>query len=194
MDWFKYIEEPSVFIDIGVGVVNSEAWWFKKKWPNIKIFGFEPCISRYNILEKVFPGSLYNYALGDTNKDVDFFTESIGDDEVGTLFKTKRSEIRYKVCMRTLDELDKELNFGNNIFIWADTEGAELKILKGAIKLLSLSRIKGLNLEVWRNSQAKDWCTAKEVWIFLEQFKIKREIQRTVDGDHWDVIYKYGSI
>ena len=55
----------------------------------------------------------------------------------------------------------------NNIFIWADVEGSELKVLIGADRLFNEDKIVGVLVELRNSPMGDGACTAKEVDDFL---------------------------
>ena len=88
----------------------------------------------------------------------------------------------------TIDEIDKRFGFFDEIYIWADIEGSELKMLQGSTK--SMHKIKWLNLEVRQKTDTKRWCKASEVYSFLEKegFQANKPLLKNSDK-HYDVIF-----
>lgn len=170
---FKYIYGFDTFLDIGVGYINTEAWYIKQQYPDVKIIGIEPYDLRFNQIESSFPGEIYNFAVGDTNTNDKFYfaLKQNGNHLRGPhTFERPGISREINIDYYTLDSLDKYLGFGEKIFVWADIEGAELKMLKGAVELLKSGRIVGLNLELWDNRQSENWCTKEEVENFLKSY------------------------
>lgn len=165
--WTSVVTPPHVFLDIGVGVKNSEAWRARKAWPKARIIGFEPNANRYKSLNKVFPGELIQCAVGCVDESV----EMCQIDGMSVRFpRTHQRGKNVTTRSRSLDSLDKELGPFKNVFIWADTEGSELEILKGSVGLLESGRVVGLNLELWKKLQVKNWCLDSQVKEFLVNY------------------------
>ena len=72
--------------------------------------------------------------------------------------------------------------------MWADVEGSELEVLKGASLSLGLGRIKALNLELNKERVADGWCTADEVVEFLARYNYV-PVDMPKEFDHIDVIF-----
>lgn len=152
-----------VFIDIGPGALNSEAW--AKKWSDFEIIGIEADIDRFINLRNEYPGTLLNYAVWDKDNVVlnGELTSSFG------FIANGYNNIEKKVDIKTItiDTIDKLFGSFDEIYIWADIEGSELKMLQGATK--SMHKIKWLNLEVRQQTTTESWCKADEIYSFLKQ-------------------------
>lgn len=165
--WTSVVAPPHVFLDIGVGVKNSEAWRARKAWPKARIIGFEPNANRHKHLKAAFPGELMHYAIGCADQRV----EMCQIDGMSVRFpRTHQRGKNITTQSRSLDSLDKELGPFESVFIWADTEGSELEILKGAVGLLESNRVVGLNLELWKKFQVENWCLDSQVKEFLADY------------------------
>ena len=171
---------PNYFINIGVGVgkdgtVSKEAQYVKNKFPDINIYGIEADKERYELIKKDFPGSLHYGAVGNTDKPVTMYKDPCGsgiDMVIG-------SKINDKVISQPatpgimLDKFCNEHNIGkeftDKIFLWADCEGHELEILKGAHNLLKKHLISYIILELWVCSPYPEtpWIEAKSVIEYL---------------------------
>jgi FkbM family methyltransferase len=162
---------PDVFIDIGVGYNNSEAWIARKAWPDVKIIGAEPAPNRYRNCKDTFPGELIQCCIG--SKDGTFEIQPVKDMVVMFPRDNQKAADTIEVPMRSLDSLNEQLGPWKNVFIWSDTEGAEMEVLKGAKNLLDSGEIMGFNLELWSKSQSKGWTTEEEVLSFLEPYGYK---------------------
>jgi len=181
-DWINYTPKHSVFIDIGVGVVNSEAWLIKDKWPKTKIIGLEPHSGRLDKCKESFPGKILRYAIW--HEDAELEMQNIDGMAVCFPRTHQVGPSKTKVKGRSLDSLNDQFGPWENIFIWSDTEGSELEMLKGATKLLEQKKIVGLNLEVWRYWQADGWCIYDEVVEFLAAYGFEPRYL-TQDPDTW---------
>jgi len=158
-----------LFIDAGVGNINSEAWDRKK---DFTIIGFEPCINLYNNLRDTYPGKLLNVVVLDKDGEVDCWESP----KYGVwLFRNKDNIKGWKKVKKKTIKLDSlEWRNFNEIHIWADIEGSELLMLKGATEMLSSGKVKWINLEAREDIPAKGWCTTSQVCEFLDKYGFKR--------------------
>lgn len=172
-----------LFIDAGVGNINSEAWGRKK---DFTIIGFEPCVDIYNNLKDVYPGKLLNIVVLDKDGEIDCWESSkygvwlFRDDDMNGEFK--------KVNKKTIKLDSLEWRNFDEIHIWADIEGSELLMLKGATEMLSSGKVKWINLEVREDIPFRGWCTTSQVCEFLD----KRGFKPTnflIKKRHRDVIF-----
>lgn len=180
-----------LFIDIGVGRPNSEAWGREK---DFTIIGLEPGIHRYNNLKNIYPGKLLNMVALDKDGEIDCW-EDLGNPKDGIcLFyhENVKANKNYKIVKKDAIKLDSlEWKSFDEIHIWADIEGTELLMLKGATEMLSSRKVKWINLEVRKNAPAEGWCTAKQVYEFLDEYGFKPVIKlnRIHAKGHRDVIF-----
>jgi FkbM family methyltransferase len=117
--------DPKVIIDCGAHIGNHTVY-FAKRYPDAKIYSFEPNLSNYELLvkntENLENVTTCNVALGDTQRRV--ATERIpGFDDMGCVRTVDGDE----VDMVTLDEYDL-----NPEIIKIDTENNEHMVLAGA--------------------------------------------------------------
>lgn len=177
-----------LFIDIGVGRPNTEAWGREK---DFTIIGLEPGVDRYNNIKDVYPGKLLNVAASDRNEEIDYWESAehgviffMGGDNINKDFKkVKKKAIK-------LDNL--EWKIFDEIHIWADIEGAELLMLKGATEMLSSGKVKWINLEIRKNAPAEGWATAEQIYEFLDKYGFKPDvlISQLREIRHRDVIFR----
>lgn len=164
-------------LDVGPGHAGSEAWAFKDMIPNCKTLGFEPSEKRYELLVKQnYPGLIYNKALTSKEGLIDC---AAGHEEGKSDYKTCISENsidlgfykKTKVLSDTVDNVIKDTEL-ENIFLWADIEGAELDMLHGAKKSLENKRIIGMNLELNFRSDyiSSNDCNYLDVIEFLSEY------------------------
>ena len=85
---------------------------------------------------------IQDVALGDSEKETDFFVPVRGAEGVGGLKDTKRAPVDQTVRVRvsTLDTWVKSKNIERIDFIKMDVEGGELDILRGAQNTLKIMR------------------------------------------------------
>lgn len=171
------------FIDIGAGHLGTEAWSINKLLPDCRIIGFEPQTEKYEMMLPHFPGEFHEKAVTDVDgiiqgamgyrggkTDTRMHQEKVPGGGWGWGNAYKPSEIESV----TIDSLVEEKGL-DEFFIWADIEGCELRMLKGAVKALEEKKIVGLNLEISFRLTAENrpdpaHCTKEEIWDFLDGF------------------------
>jgi FkbM family methyltransferase len=184
-------DSPSFFINVGVGVnekkeTSDESFYIRDKFEDIKIFGVEPAKNRFDIVKENFPGKLFNIAFGATNSELSFFREPCvtGVDMV-IAYETSVSTESYTVQCVTLDSFCTKHNINDNIFLWCDCEGYELKILQGAANLLKEKKISHILLEMWEQppscTQDERWAKDTDIIELLDSFGF--EMQESYYGD-----------
>ena len=178
------IKKPDVFFDVGVATNNTEAWWAHESWNGVDIFGFEPCERRHRELFN-YPGRLRKMAVTDT---VGKFRGHMNqyDFKINAEIDENDPYTDSIVESTTIDELDEVHGPFDNIFIWADIEGGELHLLRGATKVLSEKRVIGLNLELWANPPVDGWPTCDEIVNYLNEFGYSIAFGERDDYESWD--------
>lgn len=168
------MDVKKLFIDAGVGTPKSEAWGREK---DFTIIGFEPGADRYNSLKDVYPGKLLNVAVSDKDGEIDCWESPkwgmmLFDHNIFLPVKENFKRVKKKTIK--IDNLDWR-GF-DEIHIWADIEGSELLMLKGATEMLSSGKVKWINLEIRVYALTKDWPTAVQIYGFLDKYGFKSNI------------------
>ncbi len=174
----------NVFFDIGPGVSGTEAW--KLSWlKDYQIIGLEPDPKRFMELKDTFPGLLLNYAVSDKNGSIRGECPSrSGFTVVGREQEAGRQVIEVKTF--TLDTIDNLFGNFDRCRIWADIEGSELRMLKGAESVLK--KTDWILLEVRQSVPHSEWCKAEEVYRFLEERGFKPD-KPLMENGHYDVTF-----
>lgn len=183
-----------IFLDLGPGRAGTEAWSISRLRPDCLIYGFEPQYERYQLLEKhKYPGTLQNTVIASTVGTTNGFMGFEGGKSDFWLKAEDRyvKEGAYKRCIIECTTIDSFIEYHNlnNVFIWADIEGAELDMLKGATQSFEMGKIVGLNLELSNTSDIAFHCTSEEVVEFLKEYNF---IMCSGDkaGTHGDYLFK----
>lgn len=176
-----------LFIDVGVGTPNTEAWRQKE---DFIIIGLEPSMNRYNNLKDIYPGKLLNMAVSNKNGEINCWEDS--KEGVVLFIRPEHDRKKFKRVKKKAIKLDS-LNWENfdEVHIWADIEGAELLMLKGATKMLSSGKVKWINLEVRKKAPVSGWATAQQVYEFLDKYGFKPTVllDQLHEAKHLDVIF-----
>ena len=181
-------QPPSWFIDVGVGC-GKEAWVLKALWPRIKVVGLEPVQELLDAANAAgYPGDLWPWgAAGWPHEEIIHL-----DGERSSTFRVGEGPER-RVILRPLDRFLSVENLKiDNAILWADVEGGELGVLRGAWQLLSEGRIKLVHLEVREKPLAPGACCLAELDSFLAAFRFARVLdynQHRGDDPHHDSIW-----
>lgn len=153
------LSTPQTLFNIGVGPrQHNETQYFLELWPKINIFGLEPNMDTFMDRIGDYPGKLYPWGVWSTPviKKLNAVFKAPGKSSVLSPHPEWRGKWSYtnKECKAilisciTLDQLDKALNFPEDIFLWMDIEGSELEAIRGGNSLLSSRRVKWIDIEV----------------------------------------------
>jgi len=187
--------EFDTFIDIGPGIAFSEAWLLKRFDPTIQVIGFEPQSERFQKLSHFcYPGRLFMNAVSDVDGIIvggNGFRGGKSDFQINpTDQQVDRGEYaKAERISLTIDTIASQMIRQNNtMFVWADVEGAEEQVLKGAVKSLSEGRIKGILLElhVQKDKGGYFW---KDATAFLRQYGYKPVALFNIQPTHFDCIF-----
>lgn len=136
----RVCQSNKTFIDIGahIGSILSEVLYID---PSIKIVAIEPIPAKVDSLKRRFPSiEIHNCALGNFSGQVPFFV-NIKESGYSSLSKVASSQvgeiIEITVPIKKLDDL---LSSNDVDVIKIDVEGAELNVLRGAIRILQKNR------------------------------------------------------
>lgn len=145
-----FLPENPVIIEAGI-CDGTDTEDFAHHFPGATIHGFE-CLPYYfesasKRLSKFENVKLYPLALSDTSGELDFYVSTLHDNFYGSgsllpphLHQDVHPDIKFnqriKVKSISLDEWAKEYQIDRVDFLWLDLQGAELKALHGAEKIL----------------------------------------------------------
>jgi FkbM family methyltransferase len=144
LHWFSQLDMPEdpFIIDVGANV-GYVSMGLKQFFPKSEIVCFEPISLTFQALSKNMAGfenvRLYNYAIGDSNNDLEFFY-----DEKNTVLagigstSGKSTEIVKQIRLDDILKYNKLLKHVDMLKI--DVEGSELEALKGATETLAQTR------------------------------------------------------
>jgi len=164
---------PSLLLDCGPAD-GREAWRFRERWPQLPIVGFEPAAHLYDLRE--YPGTLVHKAVWDKAGRAPI----VHGPRQSTLVRTgDREPLELVETVR----LDEYWLGGNDIVLWMDIEGAELRALEGARKLLEAGAIRLINIEVYDETQ-------EQIAKFLEQFGLEMVLAYEQAGLHHDEVFR----
>ena len=167
-----------LFIDCGVGVPHSESWR-KDMWDGYTIIGLEPDPVRYNNLKDIFPGILLNVAASDKNEEISGIYHNTSGFIAGGY---PGYDEFHTVKAVTLDSIYKEYGPFDKCSIWADIEGSELRMLKGATEVLK--KTDWITVELHTHPKTEEWCKSKDVYDFLENLGFTTNTKMKPETEH----------
>jgi len=126
---------PKVILDIGANIGITSVY-LTNRFPNAKIFSFEPLLENYDILKKNTENykniKVFNFGLGKKNETLDIFLSDDSENFGGGSFFPEAggvSDIKVRCEIRNIQDALIELNIKEIDLIKIDTEGAEFDIL-----------------------------------------------------------------
>jgi FkbM family methyltransferase len=206
---YKFAAPIKVIVDVGANV-GQTALLFHSHFPKAHIYCFEPFLETYEKLESNLKGVsgifCNNLALGDKNEDVIVLRPSEGD----SLRNSLKNDIGFEqgalveesVRVVTLDSFVGQLGERINIdLLKIDTEGYDLRVIKGAIGLLNAGLVKMVFCEVGfskDNDVHVHFCEMNEflenvgfVFVGLFNTNVRKVLERPVFGNALFVSKEY---
>jgi len=179
------IEPPDLMLDVGVGP-KSEYLSLASVYPEMKIIGFEPHPVRFISILKKFNGLLLPYAIWNKNETVEIYsnTEDALMFDPPSCFRYSDSQLSVSMEAKTLDWVLDYIGDFNNVLLWIDIEGAELKALQGAPKMLE--KVQYINIEVCETPLYEGACDETQIDAFLTNagFELVHSYQFSIGIDN----------
>lgn len=136
------LEDKSVILDIGANI----GWYslvMGKKFPNSKIYAFEPLQDIFNYLashidiNKISNITAVNLGVSDKSGESSFYVDPNNSVNASILnIANAKSTQKIHITLTTIDEFVASNNLKKVDFIKCDVEGAEFNVFKGALKTL----------------------------------------------------------
>ncbi len=188
---FFLSSKETVVFDVGANI-GDYTEQMKKSVPHVQVYSFEPNPLTYKkLVENV--GRLedvttVNLAFGDSDGVVELNTyENHETSGHATIFEEVILDIhgseslkKIEVDMTTLDKFCAERNIDFIDFLKIDTEGAEVRVLTGAKRLLSEHRIKMIQFE-FNEMNIISRSFLKDFYDLLEGYQFYRMDKKLID-------------
>ena len=186
---------PNAILDIGAHTGQFHSW-SKRVWPDVGVFMIEANPLHESTLDRLamMNGDKYLIAaMGDEEREVTFYTRS---DKPHTEGNSYYKEHNYWDIPQLVQESKVKLKKLDDIFeddavfelIKIDTQGSELDILKGGVKLISKSSV--IVLEIAYTEYNEGAPTAKDIINYMNSIGFEKKMRI---GEHYeddDVIQK----
>lgn len=160
--------KSDLIVDVGANTGDLISYF-----PNQRYIGFEPSPAEFKCLQENSKSNctVYNYAAGDTDNEIDFYISSAGADS--SMFMPLKVENIVRVKQIRLDKL---INSSVKL-LKIDAEGAEFEVINGARNLLS--KIEFIAIDLGFEKGINQESTAPVVFNYLygqdfELIKIQR--------------------
>lgn len=203
---FKYIAnfvESSKPVIVETGAFNGDdIYRFLQRWPTSRIVALEPIPALYEKLKTRFCGlsnvvSLQSTLVGSRERYVKIWTNKSGTDHsaasilqpesVKDVYPGLNFEKSIELDALSLDALIESQQIETIDLLWLDLQGAELDVLRGSIKSLSIVNL--IHLVVNRRALYKSAATFPELDEFLETagFELLRLKMHFLSGNALDL-------
>jgi FkbM family methyltransferase len=145
----KILRKGQTIIDVGANQGEYSLWAVKQTGQNGKVIAFEPMDGLFEQLKTNFSlNPSYQKALipiktglSDKPGQLSLYGKEGDNEGVNTMFPTdSHTVLIQEIKLDSLDHQLKELNCGHVDLIKVDVEGAELQVLKGALRTLEAHR------------------------------------------------------
>jgi len=179
-------ESPVVF-DVGANEGQSIAM-FSSVWPNPKIFSFEPSSATYQaLLQQELSDSvqLFNFGLGEKSEFLTFnnYRDSVmssfleldtSQDNPFERFAADSSYLESKESVEVvaLDDFVADHAIDKIDLLKTDTQGFDLRVLKGAQKTLKAGKINHVLIEVNFSDMYQSQGSSQEIFQYLEEHEL----------------------
>ena len=171
---------PNAILDIGAHTGQFHSW-SKRVWPDVGVFMIEANPLHESTLDRLamMNGDKYLIAaMGDEEREVTFYTRS---DKPHTEGNSYYKEHNYWDIPQLVQESKVKLKKLDDIFeddavfelIKIDTQGSELDILKGGVKLISKSSV--IVLEIAYTEYNEGAPTAKDIINYMNSIGFEKK-------------------
>jgi len=181
-----------VIFDVGANI-GMATLFFKKFYPDAKVYAFEPDIETFEYLKENVSNNglknifLYEFGLSNFEGESSFYTEEHGDGMATLLKPMKESETKNmmekKVKIKRLSNFIKKNGIKHIDILKIDTEGAEGKIIEDIDEFLS--NIDIVLLEYHYNKKIADENSLKKIIEVFEKRNFQyRKVKSIISKSH----------
>lgn len=170
----SYKKEAFVVFDVGANV----GWYtlnIRKKYPNMKVYSFEPCPLTYQRLKKNLElnkestDRVYNIGLYKEDGEMDFYYDSEASGASSLLNIREKDTInKIKVKMVKMDYWAEDAGVDKVDFIKCDVEGSEFFVYQGGKELIKKNK-PIIFSEMLRKWSAKFNYTPNDIISFMKE-------------------------
>lgn len=177
-------EENGVIFDVG-GNVGRHSEKFRAYAPNAQIYSFEPHPKNFLKLKEQAKKTgcfAINVALSDEKNKLKLYDYDVNGSGNASLYQGvideihRRGRVSHVVDVTTIDDFVSKNTIKKITFLKIDTEGNELKVLKGAKKTIKNKQIDAIYFE-FNTMNVFSRTFLKDFYDVLEDFKFYRIYQ-----------------
>ena len=175
----QQIKKGNNVIDIGANIGYFTLLFAKLVGPDGKVFAFEPDPTNFSILKKNIEVNNYNNvilsqkAISDKTESTKLFLCKFSNG-MNRTYDSNLCDKSLDIESTTLDNFLNQINFSGKIdFIKIDTEGSEIKVLKGIEKIIEMND--DISLQIEFNPSSINECGFKS--RSLPDFLVKKGFQ-----------------
>ena len=201
---YNLVKEGMVILDVGANIGDTALHFSKIAGNEGRVICFEPDLNNFkklssNVqLNKCSNIILVNAGLGNENKQVRLFRVSPDNKGMNRILDIDSTDANYSIIeIKRADDVMKELKIEKADLIKIDVEGFEFEVLKGAEKIISISK-PILFIEIDDNNLRGNNTTPQQIFLFLKNLGYKiinAQDQTEISGNetnwsglHFDVI------
>jgi len=172
----NYMGESPVIIDVGANRGNYTDFALTL-FPNAKVVLIEPNDMWIDELKRKYSDNknidIFNTLISDHNGGETFYYFTNHNDQISSIYKRPVfHDLPMKEmtkCCATIDNVISAMGYYHVDFVKVDTEGAEFKVLKGAVKSLAYKKIKFIQIE-YGGTYPDAGITMKQIIDFANNF------------------------
>lgn len=188
----KGVEKPLVF-DVGANVGQFLDEFLKEFGENITCYTFEPAEKTFEGLVAHFKGKpcVLPFKNGFGKEEGEIILYSNHDlSTIASLYPIYDMEentvmtIKERIKLRTIDNFCEEHGIKQIDYLKIDVEGAELDVLKGAVRMISERRVPFVQFEFGPNNMSAR-VYMRDFWLALKDYKIYRIVQNGIRELHY---------
>ena len=175
----KIIKKNSTVIDIGANIGYFTLLLAKLVGPDGKVFSFEPDPNNFSILEKNVKINGYSNVIL-TQKAISDKTETTKlylckySNGMHRIYQSEICEGHVEIESSKLDDFFENVKFNGNIdFIKIDTEGSEVKVIRGIKNIINMNKDVKILVEFEPGSIVQSGCSPKELLTQIENHGFK---------------------
>jgi len=202
--------EGMIIFDVGANKGQSLRF-FKKLYPQAKIYGFEPSVNTFKSLEsfiakKKFEGvSIFSIAFGDSPKQIIFHESDLSETSTFAIpspdstYLKKKNRILFQndshayksrlMKITTLDHFVDENKIDFIDILKIDVEGFELEVIHGAKKTLENSKVEILQIENQDNDMFCDKFPEIDCFLRNCNYSLIKEFKHPF-GNFREILYQ----